>query len=475
MRRRYLSVGLILAASMVIGVGAAQDVHAKASVKWKDGFRIVDDREDGDFYYLRLRLALQFRYTYLAFDDAVCANQDADWNNFYFRRLRIFIDGQAPTKDWRYLVHIQLEPTSNVNTHDGWVQWQRFDFLRCRIGRMKIPYGLTFFQSGFGLNGVERTIFSGETDVDGKAKDLFGNRIGRFWPGGNAAFPVGGHLKGSQGTRFPTGGLILYRSQGVELNGDLAVGGLREEGTLHYWAGVFNGRDTSGMNNSTMDVLYTIRLAYAPLGTFDLVRQGDWPGSETLKAALFVSAYYYEDEAQSHYDLTNDQDDPDDDYVDVDEGYMIRDFGYNLAVIVRYRGFSADLEYGFEEFALLGTTPETRGMHDRLGGRVNFGYFFVPRTWEAVFKWAYLERIHGNDPFSSLQTGLGLVETEAGDAVERDLRQYTVGVNRYLRGHSFKICVDLSFLVRRLEGVDPADRIEDQHDYRFRAMIQYVF
>jgi hypothetical protein len=447
------------------------DSDREVTVDWKNGFRIVDE-SDKDLYYLRLRFALQFRYTFLEFDDYIIENADEDWSNFYMRRARLFADGNAPSRDWMYLLHVQLEPTSAVSLLDGYIRWQRYRFLRCQFGRMKIPYGLEFWQSGFAQNGVERTIFTAETDVDGKARDVFGNTIERFWPGGNAIFPVSGHTL--YGTLFPIGGFTLYRSQGIHLSGDAPVPGFHDESLLQYWAGVFNGRDTQGTRNPTEDMLYCARLAYEPFGPVGLTGQGDLMASQRPLAAFLVSFYYYSDRASMRYDSASTVDISDPQYVE--DSYDIEDCGFDLAAIFRYRGFSADLEFGFENFNQDGDTPDNRDHYDRLGGRVNLGYFILPRQLEAVFKWAYVERIHDNDASASLRTGLGLVETRDGLAVERNLQQYTWGVNYYLHGHNQKISFDYSFLRRALQRAEPGmSSLENQHDHRVRLMYQHLF
>jgi hypothetical protein len=82
--------------ALTAGPGAAE---SGITVRWDNGFRIVD-KQDEHLYYLRLRLAFQFRYTYGKFDDCILSNADHDWSNFYLRRARLFADGNAPNKDW---------------------------------------------------------------------------------------------------------------------------------------------------------------------------------------------------------------------------------------------------------------------------------------------------------------------------------------------------------------------------------------
>lgn len=468
---------LMLAVAFALACSAAVSAEEDSglTVRWGDGFRIEDKRDDS-LYYLRLKFAIQFRYTYLAFDRQVVSNAGHDWNNFFLRRARLFADGMAPDKNWSYYLHVQLEPPGGVNLHDAYVQWERYKFCRVQFGRMKIPFSLEFWQSGFLLNGVERTIFSAETDVDGKARDVLGNTIERFWPGGNAAFPTSGHYAtsttrnktSSKGTLFPTGGLMLFRSQGLDLNGDVPVPGLSEESLLQYWLGLYNGRDTQGFSNPTDQLLYVLRLAYGPLGESPLTMQGDWPCTQDPKFVVLFSAFRYGDEATKRYDLATD--------TYVEDKYDIRDWGYDVAGVFRWRGLSLDLEYGFENFEMKGRTPDSRDDYDRLGGRVNLGYFLVPRKWEAVFRYGYLERIHDNDTLASLRTGLGLVETRDGSAVEKNLQEYTFGVNYYLHGHNQKIALDYSLLRRAFRPAEPgAGRVDGQTDHRVRLMFQQTF
>ncbi len=77
------------------------------------------------------------------------------------RRLRFIIDGTAPNQDWKYHVHVQLEPSS-ANVHDAFIRWQHFKTLRVQFGRMRLPaFGMEYWQSGFMQNGTARTIFTG--------------------------------------------------------------------------------------------------------------------------------------------------------------------------------------------------------------------------------------------------------------------------------------------------------------------------
>ena len=262
--------------------------------------------------------------------------------------------------------------------------------------------------------------------------------------------------------------MTLYRSQGVYVSGDVPVPGFRGVPLFQYWAGVFNGRDTQGFTNDTDHMLYSLRLAYAPFGKTSLTVQGDLPTSQRLKAAFLFSTYYYRDQADLRYDSGT--------QAYVEDKYDIQDYGFNLAALFRYRGFSADLEFATEDFGQLGDTPDSSNDYGRLGGRINLGYFVLPERFEVIFKWAYIERLHDNDADASLQTGLGLVETCNGMAVEKNLQQYTVGANFYLHGNNQKIAADYSLLARGLEAADPGGpNVQNQQDHRIRIMFQQFF
>jgi len=391
-----------------------------------------------------------------------------DWSNFMMRRARLYVDGNAPNTEWEYLLHIQLEPKGSVNLHDAYVTWQKFDEFRVQAGRMKIPYGLEFWQSGFELNGVERTIFSGETDIEGKAKDIFGNTIEPSWPGGESAFPVSSHT--TKGTLFPVGGLLIYRSQGLNFNGD--INGLGQKGLFQYWAGIFNGRDTQGASNPTSDMLYVMRMALNPLGKFKITQQGDLDYTTSPKICFLISGYTYKDRATKYINVNPATLATTNMYHD----YDIEDIGLNGAMLFRYKGFSMDAEYGWETF---GQNDSFAGHEDwdRQGYRLNLGYFLIKHKLEIVAKHGYIERICDSSPIDALKTGFGLTEFQDGRlAYEDNLQDYIFGINYYFKKHNLKISADYSYLVNNLKSVHPElYNIKDQTGNRFRTMLQFIF
>lgn len=410
---------------------------------------------DGNFF-LKTNLFLQFRYTFLDFDREVNAN-DENWSNFFVRRARVFFSGNAPNKDWTYFFHIQLEPTSAVNLHDAYVTWKKYPYVQVQFGRSKLPYGLHFWQSASLLNGVERSIFSGETDPDGKE-----DPDKQKWPGGNANFQVSNE---DSVTKFPLGGLHLFRSQGVQLQGDINL--FAQDGFLQYWAGVYNGRNSKGLPNKDSGHLWVGRISINPFGKYNLLQQGDIDYSKTPKACFLVSGFHDTDRLNKVKSSTGAT-------VEVDS-YDYKNSGYDLAALFRYKGFSADAEYGYDRFE---QDREGGNTWNRFGYRFDAGYFVIPKKFEVVARYAYVERLEDNTLAKSLASGLKPVSVNGGtnNAIEDNLQEYTVGLNYYFYGHNLKFFVDYSYLIRKFLPVPGSTvSVDDQNDNRYRAMMQFYF
>jgi len=417
------------------------------------GFYIKTQDEN---FLLKTNVFLQFRYDYIDFDKTVNAN-DENWSNFYTRRARVMFSGNAPNKDWTYFFHIQLEPTSAVNLHDAYVTWKKYPYAQIQFGRAKLPYGLEFWQSASLLNGVERSIFSGETDADGKQDS-------RKWPGGNANFQVSNE---DSVTKFPLGGFNLFRSQGVQLQGDIDL--LGENGFLQYWAGAYNGRNTKDTPNLDTPLLWVGRISINPSGKYNLVQQGDIDNSQTPKVCFLISGFYNIDRLKQVRSATNGT-------AQSVDTYDIKGSGYDLAALFRYKGFSLDAEYGADR---LEQDRDGGNTWDRFAYRFDAGYFIIPQKFEVVARYAYVERMEDNNVAKSNASGLGLVSVNGGtnNAIEDNLQEYSVGLNYYFYGHNLKLFVDYSYLIRNLSSVPgasvPVD--DDQHDNRFRTMMQFYF
>ncbi len=478
---------------------ASAEVKSKDSYNWKaywkNGFRIeYKDPEKNREYKFRFRVGIQLRYTYLDRDDDIKNGQE-NYSSFTMRRLRFFVDGTAPNKDWKYFVHVQLEPKSSVNVHDAIVQWQKYRWFRVMIGRIKIPaMSIEYWQSGFKQNGTDRTIFTDDAEGywpydGGPRRPSTSEKV--FSGLGTPISRVGGHLL-SNG--FPVGGMLLYRSQGIQANGYLDL--FNKKQFFVYWLGLYNGRDTQGYRNTRSDdMLYCFRVGinwlpgsdpYGPMGprTFNnYSMQGDYGYNVKPALATIFSSFYTKDRWNYVYDPS---------LFDGSSNIIrnvthdIKNYGFDFTVIFRYRGFSTDLEAAWEEFIQdpNGVWEET---WDRFGFRLNLGYFLVPHKWEITAKYAYLDRLADDNLENSLASGLGLVELNNGKwGIEEYMQEFRVGINYYWHGFNQYIAADVAGLYRNIGDVDAAeatdfglspDQFENkiQTDLRLRVMYQHCF
>jgi hypothetical protein len=400
-------------------------------------------------FSLRLWGAIQFRYSYVDYDQRVEGN-DTDYSNFYLRRARLWFAGNAFDPRFTYVIHVQLENTNATNLHEAWLEYHFSEMLILGAGRSKIAYGLEFLNSGFGLQFVERSVFSGETDID------IGG--GPIYPGGGT-WPFGLHAEAPTG--FATGGMNLYRSQGVELRGQ---SGYEAVPTFEYQLGIWQGRRTRGRRNVDNNHLYALRVGYHPWGWIDWRFQGDDPISKRYHLGVLASTY-----TQKSTGTVG----------DFEEG------GYNLAVVNRYRGLSLDAEWGVESFDF----DAFDGDFDRRGWRVQAGYMFKPDMLEVVARYAEIERLRSPSLSRAVDSGLDLARLLDGDEyrpqLEGKLSELTVGFNWYINGgHRHKLQFDASHLVREFRddpdaviasGVRPIVAHADQEDWRVRVMVQLVF
>ena len=268
-------------------------------------------------------------------------------------------------------------------------------------------------------------------------------------------------------TKFPLGGFNLYRSQGVQLQGDIDM--LGQNGFLQYWAGVYNGRNTKDAPNLDTPPLWVGRIAINPFGKFRFSQQGDIDNSQTPKAGFLVSGFYNTDRLNKIRSATDGTEQS-------VATYDIHGSGYDLAAAFRYQGFSLDAEYALDR---LEQDREGGDTWKRFAYRCDAGYFIIPKKFEIVARYAYVKRMEDNDVAKSNASGLGLVSVNGGtnNAIEKNLQEYTAGVNYYFYGHNLKFLVDYSYLIRGLAGVPgttvPVDG--NQHDNRFRSMVQFYF
>ena len=448
-RSRIFVVALLLVMAVpCAGADDGESTENSLRVFYDKGFRF--NTKDGKFA-LRLNGLFQGRYTFVDYDPMIRFNQE-DYSNFFVRRARLYFSGHAGDARFTYFFHLQLEPNQGLNANDLWVEYAFSDLLRLGAGRNKISYGLEFMNSGSALGMVERSLMYGETDIDLGSATQQGPR----YPGGGTE-RFGLSWYASNG--FATGGMTLYRSQGVQLRGHK---GSDTTPTFEYQLGVWQGRSTTSLSNGGNGHLLALRVGYHPWGFVDWRIVGDVEGSSSLKLGFLGSVYTNSSERTDSFDEN----------------------GYNLAAMMRYSGWSVDLEWGTESYDF----AEVEGDFDRVGWRAAVGWFAVPKKLELRARAAAITRLV--DPtFNTANTsGLGTVQVSDDGgwvpAIEGEISELSAAASYRLPGWRNKLAVDFSRLTRTftadpdavLNGTPtPIAKAPDQVDYRMRVMVQLVF
>jgi hypothetical protein len=437
---------------MVVSTGVAEESgeeeEKRLKVFYDQGFRFATS--DGAFL-LRLNGLLQTRYSYVDYDPKIRFNQE-DYSNFFVRRARLYFSGHAGSPRFTYFFHAQLEPNQGINANDLWVEYKFSDLLQLGGGRMKISYGLEFMNSGSALGMVERSLMYGETDIDLGSVYQEGPR----YPGGGTdRFGLSWYAY----TGFATGGMTLYRSQGIQLRGHK---GSSTTPTFEYQLGLWQGRSTTSLSNGGNGHLVALRVGYHPWGFVDWRVVGDVEESPDIKLGLIGSVYANTSDTVFAFD----------------------ERGYNLAAIFLYRGWSIDAEWGTEAYDF--TAFETD--FERQGWRIAAGWFVVPRKLELRIRRAAITRLKNPTFQTANQSGLGTAQVADGEqwvpAIEGEISETSAAASYRLFGWRNKLAFDISRLVRTfsadpdavVNGVPrPIEKAPDQVDYRVRAMVQLVF
>ncbi len=453
-----VAVGLVVAVALFVGRPAVAEEAAldttddnTVKVTYDKGFKFLTKDQK---FLLLLNAGVQLRYTYMDFDPEISGNEE-NYSNFYIRRARLWWRGYIFDPRFTYFFNVQLEPTRTVNAHDLWIAYRFSDLLNLGAGRNKIAYGLGMLNSGWGLEFVERSVMYGETDIDSMGLD----DGGPVYPGGGTArFAL---YWESPDTGFATGGMNLYRSQGVQLDGSR---GSADTATFEYQAGIWNGRGTAGLSNSDDAMLYALRVGYHPWGWINWIAQGDGLHSPRFKLAVLLSTYRNSSSKAGGYDES----------------------GYNLALMARYRGFSADLEWGTETFDYTVFEDD----FERAGFKLNVGYFVKRGKLQAVARYAQIERLKNPDYQKAMDSGLRVAEVADNEGayqigIESRISEVTVGFNWFIKNwHQHALKIDASRLEREfaadpdavIDGqLTPISAAPTQVDHRVRVMIQLYF
>ncbi|TLD41654.1 MAG: hypothetical protein JETT_2080 [Candidatus Jettenia ecosi] len=209
------------------------------------------------------------------------------------------------------------------------------------------------------------------------------------------------------------------------------------DGHMEYHAAVFRG---AGQNPSKVlgkdenidnELLYVFTTRYYPFGWYNSYNlatgweETDLKYEENFKAVIGASVVYNGKERDRKLADTN-------------------SIIGNIDLGMRYRGFTWDSEYYIRE-----NDPEDNGDSITSDGfYTQAGYFVLPKKLELAARYSMLDP--DNDLLDDVQ------------------KEYSAGINYYLRGHRSKIQADIAHFVTDTEDTD-------KNENRFRLQYQLIF
>jgi hypothetical protein len=205
----------------------------------------------GDGFSLQFRARTQYQIALSSPTGpaAAAGAQDVLTTESQIRRFRLVFAGHAFRPELRYYIQVGLatrdmEPDLLVPLRDAYITWQPYRDLGVRFGQMKVPYGQQRVVSSSALQFVDRSIVTGEFNLD--------------------------------------------RDVGVYLMSEdfLGLGG-----RLMYQAGVFGGRGRNRAGGPDAALPF-LRIQVNPFGPFDHLAEADFSRGAQPRLALGLSSAY---------------------------------------------------------------------------------------------------------------------------------------------------------------------------------------
>ena len=392
-----------------------QEVNKTKPVDYRLGEGFTFTSADSKFR-TSLGSSLQLRYTLLDLDDGnnTASKQAQNESKFELRRIKLYLNGYAYSKDLTYKLQLNLANINGGSTKNGglleetWLNYRLFDELQLRFGQDKVQFGRQFITSSTAQQFVDQSVVTNA-----------------FAPG------------------YDTG---------LQLHGKIA-GGL-----LTYNTAVFGG---VGQNTfrATSDNAFNARLALNPLGE---VKYAEADFTQSEKPALSVGANFYRNtlnkgesnnlgfnaSKKGWYAIGNPLSDPS---RKIDETKEAVD--YNTAGIdgvFKWKGLSVQGEYfiGQADGSTSKNTLRAQGFYAQAG------YFVIPKKLELAARYAYL------DPNRDIANDL---QVEA-----------TGGVSWYLSGNNLKLQADYTNVHKQKAiSYNSGPNATDDRQVRFQAQLLF--
>jgi len=406
MKKRILAVAALAVAFAAQNAGAKtlEDVLKEKGVITEADYKEVTKSKPLDYklgkgftftapdekFQLSIGGRLQSRYTFTDADDNVAGSDSSKWE---VRRMKMWMNGYAYTKDLTYLLQVDFTQGSSSKLLDhAYLNYRLIDEVQLLTGQTKVPFGRQWLNSSGAQQFVDRST----------ASDM-------FRPG------------------YDTG---------VKLNGDIA------KGLATYELGYYGGAGQSTFRTSNENA-YAARVTVNPFGKM-AYSEGDL--DQSGKPLLSVGGNYFRDTLQKTSATTATATGFETnnlnlavrtsgwlgkgaDIFTTGEKLDINSYGVDAAF--KWLGASAQAEY------LLGqadghVSDKTLRAH---GFYVQAGYCLIPKTVEVAFRYSFV------DPNRD---------------ISRDQQVDTQGaVSWYINKHNLKLQGDVSN-IHKQNGAKPS-------------------
>jgi phosphate-selective porin OprO and OprP len=366
---------------------------------------------------------LQLRYTLMDLDDVnnTAAKQAVDSSKFELKRIKLYFNGYAYSKDLTYKLQMNFANINGGATSNGglleetWMNYRLLDEVQFRFGQDKVQFGRQFITSSAMQQFVDQSVVTNA-----------------FVPGYDTGLMVHGKV---------AGGLFNYNVAGY--------GGL--------------GQNTY---RATTDNAFAARLAINPLGD---LKYAESDVEDSAMPLLSLGGNFYRNtvnaaEQNTSTVTTNNQLN----FNSKGKGWFAignplsatakqiaatESVDYNTAgfdAAFKWHGFSAQAEYfqGRADGQTSRNTAKSQGFYAQTG------FFVIPKTLEVAARYSYIDP--NRDAANDLWT------------------ETTAAVSWYINNHNLKVQTDYT-AVHKQKGIASTSGAHATDDNQVRLQAQLIF
>lgn len=347
-------------------------------------------------------------------------NMDGMTSNWLIRRSRLKFSGYAYSPKLKYKIELGLSNRDhggeNIHTNntsnlilDAFIRYNFYKNMEVWIGQTKLPGNRERVISSQKLQFVDRSLVNSKFNID--------------------------------------------RDMGIQFRNKFNIGGVATRQAFAISQGEGRNRTNKKDPNPSNGFEYTGRLEILPLGEF--TGKGDYFSSdlkreETPKISIGVTYDVNKSAARIGGNLGSYIEDSNDLVIDS----ALCDLNTILAdVFFKYKGFSLLSEYANKTMTGERITDVDgdfiNNYYTGSGLTVQAGYL-LENNLEPAFRWTSIE--------PELESGRDLID------------MYTIGLSKYIKGHSLKVQTDFSFITETDQVT-----LEENNEVMFRFQVEMAF